>query len=193
VADDGDRLDGFRAFLESAQAETQRWQERELTPDELADLRAPFAVGSGEELMWAAIEVIFWKVAYDDPEMLALLTDGQRAVLALWWTYSEVGNGGLHQYFLNSTGFILPETVAGADLLGEADLARNLRRAAAHLGEPYPRDYDARNLALERLPDPDDAFWNDLDDSVYPTLETLAGSGIGDYITEHPEQFFRPG
>jgi len=189
----GEGLDpGFLEFLERARAEATAWEQRELSAEELADLRAPFATGSGEQLMWDAIEVVYWKVPVDDPRMHALLTEGQRAVLALWWTHSEVGNGGLHQYFLNSTGYLLPDAVAGAQLLGEAELAAALREASTHLGDPYPRDHDDRNRALAALPDPSDVLWDELDDTVYPRLEYLADVGLGEFISSHPDQFFKP-
>lgn len=182
----------FREFLERGKAEARRWEERELTEAELADPRAPFATGSGEALMWKAIELVYWKVPADDPRMHELLTEGQRAVLALWWTYAEVANGGLHQFFLNHTGYLLPEAIAGAELLGEMGLADDLRRASSYLGDPYPRDYDQRNRALAELPDPADGFWQQLDDAVYPRLEFVAETGLGEFISANPDEFFLP-
>jgi len=182
----------FVAHLEGMKVQAQQWEQRELTAEELADMRVPYVAGSGEDLVWKAIEVVFWKVPLDDPRMHELLTDGQRAVLALWWTCSEVGNGGLHQFFLNSTGYVLPEATAGAELLGEKELANALRRASSYLGDPYPRDHEQRALALAQLPDPGDAFWDEQDDAVYPTLERLAEDGLGEFISANPDQFFLP-
>ncbi|MBE0544817.1 MAG: DUF4375 domain-containing protein [Verrucomicrobia bacterium] len=44
-------------------------------------------------------------------------------ILAVHWTMSEVVNGGLKQYFGNSTGILAPEAVAGFQRIGKPELA----------------------------------------------------------------------
>ena len=60
-------------------------------------------------------------------------------ILAVHWTMSEVVNGGLEQYFSNSTGILAPEAVLGFQRIGKSELAAALQKAMALLGEPYCR------------------------------------------------------
>src|SRR4051812_39156329 len=69
-------------------------------------------------------------------------------LLAVHWTLCEVDNGGLMQYFENSTGILAPEAVLGFERIGENELAEALRRAMGRLGEDYPRDRSLRNDRL---------------------------------------------
>ncbi|MET0628328.1 MAG: DUF4375 domain-containing protein [Acidimicrobiia bacterium] len=158
------------------------------------DFRVAVSNSDGERLAWDAVDRIWFTLStpYEPDARLATLTPGQRAVYSLLWTYSEIGNGGLHQYFFNSTGYLLPEAIAGAELLDQPELARELRNAAALFGDPYARDRDERAAVLQRLPDPDDPFWDGLDDVVYPLLERLADHELSRYITQNPEEFFLP-
>ncbi|MCX8109335.1 MAG: DMP19 family protein [Verrucomicrobiae bacterium] len=61
-------------------------------------------------------------------------------ILAVHWTISEVLNGGLQQYFSNSTGIHAPEAVIGSQRIGKPELALTLQKAMALLGDPYPRE-----------------------------------------------------
>lgn len=69
-------------------------------------------------------------------------------ILAVHWTMSETVNGGLEQYFSNSTGILAPEAVLGFQRIGKPELAAALKQAMALLGEPYPREREER---AERL------------------------------------------
>jgi hypothetical protein len=69
-------------------------------------------------------------------------------ILAVHWTMSEISNGGLEQFFNNSTGILAPEAVLGFKRIGKPDLADAVQSAMQLLGDPYPRDRDER---VERL------------------------------------------
>lgn len=74
-----------------------------------------------------------------------------RPVVLLYATHmclSEVHNGGLLQFFWNSSGVIAPESIEGFVAMGMPKLAYLLQQAASLLGNPYPRDRDARWEAL---------------------------------------------
>ena len=122
VADPDDHFD---ELLGRWSDEAKRWEKSaELTAKELADMRTPYATGSGEDLMWKAIEVVYWKVPADDPRP-ARTPDGRPArgscvVVDLLRSRER----GLHQFFFNYTGYLLPEAIAGAELLGETDWRR---------------------------------------------------------------------
>jgi hypothetical protein len=163
-----------------------------VSDDGVSDFLVPPSRSEGEDLVWDVLDRLWYQLAtpYDPDSRLWELTAGQRAVYALFWAYLEIGNGGLHQFFYNSTGYLLPEAVAGAELLGEVQLADALRAAAALIGDPYPRDRAARWQALEGLPGPDDPSWDRLDEVVYPILERLAERDLGRYVNDHPDDFF---
>jgi hypothetical protein len=69
-------------------------------------------------------------------------------ILAVHWTISEVGNGGLKQFFQNSAGILAPEAVLGFQRIGKSQFAAALQSAMALLGEPYPRVPQARRQRL---------------------------------------------
>jgi len=72
-------------------------------------------------------------------------------ILAVHWTMSETVNGGLEQYFSNSTGILAPEAVLGFQRIGKPELAAALQKAMALLGEPYPRERKERGERLAAL------------------------------------------
>lgn len=65
-------------------------------------------------------------------------------LFAAHFCLSEVHNGGLLQFFWNSTGILAPEAIEGFETIGMPELASLVRAAAAPLGSPYPRDRDER-------------------------------------------------
>jgi hypothetical protein len=123
-----------------------------------------------------------------DPR-LRELTPGQRAVYALKWLEAEVCNGGFAQYFTNSTGFLWPESLDGADLLGLPELSEVLRGAAAPLGMPYPRDRDLRETIFDLLPETYDEYWDPFDAAFYDLMGPMTASMLS-YIERHPEEFY---
>jgi hypothetical protein len=72
-------------------------------------------------------------------------------LLAVHWTMSEIANGGLEQYFSNSTGILAPEAVLGFQRIGKPKLAAAFQKAMALLGDPYPRERKERGERLAAL------------------------------------------
>ncbi len=72
-------------------------------------------------------------------------------LFALHWCASEVCNGGFHQFFFNSTGVLAPEAVAGLKAIGMPQTANVVAEAMASFGEPFPRDREERQDALDAL------------------------------------------
>lgn len=105
---------------------------------------------------------VYWSVnIYDSPEAyqasLRPFSAAQRAALAAFWYQAEVNNGGHAQFFLNSTGVVWREALAGFGALGLDSYAGPLRAAVARLGGDVPLDREAREARL-------DAFHGDFDD-----------------------------
>ena len=101
---------------------------------------------------WNLVEPVFASIDITDSESFVVSTAAlPREVVLLHATHfclSEVHNGGLLQFFWNSTGLIAPEAIAGFIALGMPRIAALVRTAADALGSPYPRDRDSRWDAL---------------------------------------------
>jgi hypothetical protein len=67
---------------------------------------------------------------------------------AAHWCQSEVRNGGLHQFFSNSTGLLAPEALEGFRAIGLAEWANILAEAVRFFGSPYPRERADRHELL---------------------------------------------
>lgn len=126
-------------------------------------------------VVWAAITLV-WDVAtiYEGPraliESLAGATPLQRALYGAWWTEAEVGNGGFHQYFWNSTGVVCALALEGFDAIGAPRLRACLGEALTRLGPGCDvLDRASRQRALAEIRP--DAF-SDLDAKFYEAEAT---------------------
>lgn len=72
-------------------------------------------------------------------------------MLAAHWCWSEVCNGGLHQFFSNSTGVLAPEAVEGLNAVGVVNAAKITSEAMSFFGEPYLREWEQRNVILDNM------------------------------------------
>jgi len=97
---------------------------------------------------WPLVEPLFESVSIDDPASFER-TKGRvpRSSLVLFAAHfylSELWNGGLLQFFFNSTGILAPEAIEGFQLIGMPNLTSRLAASAAPLGEEFPRDRQDR-------------------------------------------------
>lgn len=113
----------------------------------------------------------------------------QRLVWAVLWTSAEICNGGLNQYFSNSTGMIWPEAIEGFEAIGRGDLADILRQAAARFPSPPARDRQLRWKAMDEM-----------DENALSDLTTRYYEEEGDfydelfvYIRSQPDAFYFDG
>lgn len=105
---------------------------------------------------WELVEPYWEKVSiYEGPETFLAqyhsIPEVSQRLLAAHWAQSEIRNGGFDQFFSNSTGVLGPEAVAGFGALGMTETADLMARVMRCLGDDYPRDYDLRELALDRV------------------------------------------
>jgi hypothetical protein len=102
--------------------------------------------GSLVKPVWGSISI------YDGPETFLRQFRAVRPevghLFAAHWCQSEVRNGGLHQFFSNSTGVLAPEALEGFRAMGLSEWADILAEAMRFFGSPYPRQQSDR---LERL------------------------------------------
>jgi Domain of unknown function (DUF4375) len=107
---------------------------------------------------WKVIEPIWEEVdIYSGAEIFTKSLSAVRREVALLyaahWCQSEVCNGGLGQFFGNSTGVLAPEAVEGFRAIGQPLIADLVVQAMLLLGQPYERERERRNELLDLLPD----------------------------------------
>jgi Domain of unknown function (DUF4375) len=105
------------------------------------------------EAYWAKIEGSFDSVDINsDPKLfLAQFTELETRtadLLAAHWCQSEVCNGGLYQFFHNSTGGLAPEAARAFEKIGIPEWAATLRQAMDYFGHDYVRNQQKRQEAL---------------------------------------------
>lgn len=78
-----------------------------------------------------------------------IASEKQKVLFASHWAQSEIMNGGLGQFFLNSTGVLAPEAVEGFNSIGMKNCASTLQEAMKFFGDKYPRDRSLREDVFE--------------------------------------------
>jgi len=89
------------------------------------------------------------------------------------WCQSEVCNGGLFQFFHNTTGILAPEAIDAFEAIGIPEWSQILREAIAFFPKAYPRD---RRVRLSLLPEwkrnrKEPGVFTKLDDRFYAWLD----------------------
>lgn len=162
------------------------------TPDPELLISRPRA--RGFDLLLAIVQGLEAHMGSDyerEGEVLAKATPGQSAVYALWITDGEVNNGGFEQFFFNSSGSVMDEAIAGAELTGAAANAEILREAAEVFSEgDVPENREARWRILDALSDGEYEKLSDLDGRWYDHDRELERRMVA-YVRAHPEEFFR--
>ena len=77
----------------------------------------------------------------------------RRQCRVLFEVHSSILNGGFEGLLDNPTGELVPTAAAAANALGASRSGELLTEAMRRLGEPYPSELDAREVALEALSD----------------------------------------
>ena len=101
---------------------------------------------------WDVLDPVWDAMSIDSPEeFLASAAKVPRPVVLLYaahFCYSELCNGGLLQFFFNSTGVLAPEAAEGFQKIGLVEVSAIVSAASALLGAQYPRDRNERWDAL---------------------------------------------
>jgi hypothetical protein len=131
------------------------------------------------EKYWQVIEPFWDSISiYDGPQ--TFLNQFRKVkpqignLYAAHWLYSEVCNGGFHQFFSNSTGVLAPEAAAGFRAIGLEDCAAVIEEAMRFFGRSYPREQEKRNEMLDAIPGSAAEEWNPffkLDERFYKLVE----------------------
>lgn len=110
------------------------------------------ALSAEQQRTWKLLEGRWEKLGFEN------LDDIEKEAIALFWLDGEVDNGGLHQYFLNSSGDMAPYAVAGLERLNAKEALALLKSAMKKLKRgPYPTDQEERYDLLDAFGD-DDPF-----------------------------------
>jgi hypothetical protein len=159
------------------------------------DRRPPWPEKSSEDLKLvcdAEAPLEEWGDIYSDPDYLLTqyerLSPDQVGLHAACWWKVEYDNGGMDQFFRNSTGVLAREAVSGLERFGLPKYAALLRKAT----ELFPGKGPARDRR-ERVAQMD-SLWPDQDfDSVLGLSEPdeVFENAIARYIRAHPSAFFR--
>lgn len=119
----------------------------------------------------------------DVAQALAKLPEAERNVLALDAFNSEFENGGVHQFFFNSTGAYAPEAHDAMLAMGLARQARLLEQAMGLFSKPYARNRETRAASYRGGRDVEgfESELSDLTDAFYeieggPQVTHLGGS-----------------
>jgi hypothetical protein len=130
-----------------------------------------------------AITARIKSVGYDN------LNDYEKGYYAVWWFVTEVNDGGLHQFFFNSSGGYLPEVRMGLRMMGATQTLGIFDRAIGLLGRPeLPRDdAERRDIVLKLSPDAE-AGLDELTDEFYNSSEDLSGLGQA-FVASNRDQF----
>ena len=148
-----------------------------------------------EALFWAVIKPIWPDNSVEDElEHISQGTPGQRALYATTLFMREVDNGGLEQFFWNSSGLYSEEVLKGFELLGMHHHAELVRKAFSFFPNgKVPIDWEKREDYLESKGydskvDQVKEFYSSLNDELYG--EEKLYPYFKKYIETHGKDFF---
>jgi len=120
---------------------------------------------------------------------LDLLTAPQRHCRAILILDAEVNNGGLSQYFVNSSGDHWRDALAGLNALGSKERASVLYEAVAKFGGTGPsEDRTARLSQLAKLVQDDEDVFETLEQRYYESTEVVEVM-MTCYVLDHVDAF----
>jgi hypothetical protein len=131
---------------------------------------------------WLLINKVDPSGAWDDQGFHPERCRWPRSVQLLYVTAygkADIQNGGLHQFFGNSTGIFAPEMHECLEKMGLRDSADVLKKAMLIFGDAYPRSQEARRQFLQRFPGNRREEWDPfraMDEPFYAGLKAREGT-----------------
>lgn len=117
------------------------------------------------------------------------LTEAQRFYRAVCMCDSEINNGGLTQYFVNSSGDRWRDALAGFKAMGFQERLSVLNEAIARFGATGPSaDRSIRQHQLRKLYKRDDAVFDALDTRYHKSSEVVEVF-VSRFVLENPGGF----
>jgi hypothetical protein len=163
------------------------------------DFRIPRSAVEGaddEALCWAVVEPIWPDQLYEDElARISRGTAGQQAIYCTMLFAREVDNGGLSQFFANSSGMYWRNALSGLNLLGANEhlAAISIALNVFPRGEPS-LEQSGRKEILNHMNAGQRAAFRSAEDIVYRAggFEELLRPLWKRYIDAHPDEFFSP-
>ena len=113
----------------------------------------------------------------------------QRHYLAVYICDAEILNGGITQYFFNSSGDTWPDALAGLKAMGFRERLAILEKALAMFGKHAPStDHGTRQNQLAKRFRKDDTMFDELESAWYESTEVVEVF-LARYVLEHAEAF----
>ena len=140
---------------------------------------------------WALIEPLWPDVnVVDELRHLSAATPGQQALYATTVFLREVDNGGLEQFFYNSSGLYTEAVRVGLRLLGAAQHLAALEAAIGLFpGAQVPVDGEERAKAIQGITrERGRRVFEEMDDQLFG--EDRLWPFFRRYVEKHPEEFF---
>jgi HEAT repeat protein len=117
------------------------------------------------------------------------LTQQQRYYSAIIACDAEIKNGGLSQYFFNSSGNTWKDALNGFEVMGLTEHAQILRQAVAVFGSTGPdTDRDRRMDQLSRISRKNETSFDALDTRYFASKENICAQGAR-YVIQNAEAF----
>jgi hypothetical protein len=97
----------------------------------------------------------------------------------------EINNGGFNQYFSNSTGDTVHETIFSLRAIGADKTAEILQKAIDQFPDKkVPKDRDERTEIVEQIEEVANEVWEELDQQFYKYEDDLNALNI-EYVKKH--------
>ena len=101
----------------------------------------------------------------------------------------EINNGGLNQYFLNSSGNFASETILSLKTIGANKTAEILQKAIDQFpNKNVPKDRTQRQEILETIEEVEKEIWEDLDQKFFAYEDDLNTLNI-EFVRQNKDKF----
>jgi hypothetical protein len=169
------KLTSDRVFLEARTSAS----DKTVAEGAIEGLIASFGLEGFEQRAWEA----------ENKNGFAALKPAQKHYLAVQMYDGQVNNGGLSQYFFNSSGDTWREALGGLEAMGFNERLTVLREAVAKFGKDGPSPgREQRMVQLAKLERKNDASFEALDDRYYKSKEVIDVLAKR-YVLKNPDEF----
>jgi hypothetical protein len=132
------------------------------------------------------IDELLTPVFFKNP---ARLTQPEKNVVFIEQLEHEVNNGGIDQFFVNSSGDNAEETINALREIKSVKFLKILETAVQQFpGAKPPKDRDERLEVMEGIEDKTGPVWSSLDNEFYKYEEDIYGL-LTDYIQKNIKDF----
>jgi hypothetical protein len=117
------------------------------------------------------------------------LTEAQRNFYYNQNLEREINNGGFNQYFINSSGDFVHETINSLRTIGAHHTADILQAAIDQFpDQKVPRDRDERTELVEQIGETANEKWEELDQKFFEYKDDLNSLNF-EYVRKHRTEF----